>query len=248
MTKHHNLISFALALLFLIVLQKFATPEPVFRFLLPAFLIYLFVVGYYNRWYLKKIGKYDFWTALRPLLLLAAGFGVFLVVPSAFLRGAFLIITVAFITFFEVILGNFTENILLNQTLLIAFGMFFYFFGAYYYTPSYQPLYLLGVFLGSALLARSFYQLLPQTNKVRAVGAVAIGLFCGELFFVLNFLQFHFSVLSLLLFNVFYFCLITNYYFLFHNLSFKKVQFHLLLMVFCVGLALLATPWKIISS
>lgn len=245
MLKYHKLISFCIGLLFLIVLQKFATPLPVFRFLLPAFFIYTAAVMLYNRWYLKAIGKYNFWIALRPALLLASGFGLFLIIPNEFLRGLFLIITVLVITFFEIILGNFAENILLNETLIIAFGLFFYFFAANYYTPAYQPLYLLGTFLSSSILARSFYEFIPKNGRTKMIGAVAIGLFCAEFFWVLNFLQFHFSVLSVILFNLFYFCLIINYYFLFHVLNFKKIQFHLFLMAVC-GLAVIAaTPWKI---
>jgi hypothetical protein len=227
------------------VLQKFATPEPVFRFLLPAFLLFLIFVAAYNRWYLKKIGKYNFWTLLLPELLMAAGFGVFLVINSQNLRGLFLTVTVVFIALSEIILGNMAENLMLNQILVIAFGLFFSFFGAYYYTPSFQPLYLIGVFLGGGLLARVFYESALQPEKTKLIGAMAIGLFCAELFWVLNFLQFHFSVLSLILFNIFYFCLILNYYHLFHNLNFKKLQFHLLLIVFCSILVVLTTPWVV---
>lgn len=245
MIKHHKLISFIFALVFLIVLQKFAFPEPVFRFLLPAFLLYAGAITIYNRWYLKRIQKYNFWILIRPILLLAAGFGLFLTIPSQFFRGIFLITAVGMITFFQIILGNFAENILLNETLIIAFGLFFYFFGAYYYAPAYQTLYLLGVFLGSSLLVRSFYEFIAQPEKTKVVGAVTIGLFCVELYWVLNFLQFHFSVLTLLLFNFFYFCLILNYYYLFHTLNLKKIQFHLFLMLACVVLVFAATPWII---
>ncbi len=176
---------------------------------------------------------------------MAAGFGSFLVIPSSNLRGLFLTVTVIFIALAEIILGNVSENLMLNQTLVIAFGLFFSFFGAYFYTPTLEPVYLIGVFLGAGLLARIFYESVPQSEKTKLIGAVAIGLFCAELFWVLNFLQFHFSVLSLILFNIFYFCLILNYYHLFHNLNFKKVQFHLLLIAFCSLMAVLATPWTV---
>lgn len=245
MLKHHKLISFVFGLLFLIVLQKFATPEPIFRFLLPAFLLYVGVLTFYNRWYLKKIEKYNFWIVLRPMLLLCSAFGVFLIVPSGFLRSLFLILAVAIITFFEIILGNFAENILLNETLVIAFGLFFYFFSSYYYAPAYQALYFLGVFCSASLLTRSFYEIMAQSQKTKIVGAITMGLFCSELYWVLNFLHFHYSVLSLLLFNFFYFCLILNYYYLFHILNTKKIQFHLFLMLLCTALAFAVTPWTL---
>ena len=163
------------------------------------------------------------------------------------MRGSFLVVTVGVITFFEIILGNFAENLLLNETLLIAFGLFFYFFAAFHYLPVYEPYYLVGIFLSSALLTRSFYEFIPKSDKTKLIGAISIGLFCSELYWVLNFTQFHFSVLSLLLFNLFYFCLILNYYFLFHILSFKKIQFHLMLIVTCSLLTLIVTPWKVLK-
>ncbi len=130
--KNHKLVSFGIGLLFLLVLQKYAVPEPIFRFLLPAFLGYLILVVLYNRWYLKKIQKYNFWALLLPELLMAAGFGVFLVTHSPALRGIFLTSAVLIITFSEIILGNMAENLMLNQTLIIAFGLFYGLFGAYY--------------------------------------------------------------------------------------------------------------------
>jgi len=243
--KHHKLISLCIGLGFLLSVQKFAVPEPIFRFLIPSFLAYLLIAAAYNAWYLKKIQKYNFWAMLLPEFLMSAAFGAFLVIPSQNLRGLFLISAVTVIAFAEIILGNMAENLMLNQTLIAAFALFFGFFGAYYYTPVYEPLYLTGVFFGAALLSRIFYESIPQPAHTKLIGSIAIGLFCAELFWALNFLHFHFSVLSLALFNIFYFCLILNYYHLFHNLNFKKIQFHLTLIAFCTLIAVLATPWTV---
>ena len=245
MLKHHKLISFCLALLFLIVLQKFATPVPIFRFLVPAFLAFAAIATAYNYWYLKQIEKYNFWILIRPLLLLIASFGVFLVMPATFLSGLFLIIDVVIITIVEILLGNTAENILLNETLLIAFGLFVALFGAYWYAASFEPFYLMAIFAGSSLLARSFYEAVPQPAEVKLAGSIIIGLLCSELYWVLNFLQLHYSALALILFNLFYFCLVTNYYYLFHNLNFKKIQFQLLFMLACLVLIVATTPWSI---
>ncbi len=247
MLKYHKLISLVWGLTFLIVLQTFSTPEPIFRFLIPAFIGYTALVTLYNVWYLKQIDKYNFWIILRPILLLLSGFGLFLIIPSDLLRGSFLIVSVGVIAFFEIILGNFAENFLLNETLLIAFGLFFLFFAFYHYLPNYQTYYLAGIFFGSALLTRSFYEFVPKSSRVKLIGAVTIGLFCSQLYWTLNFLQFHFSALSLILFNIFYFCLILNYYFLFHILNFKKIQFHLLLILICSVVVLISTPWQILK-
>jgi hypothetical protein len=243
--KHHKLISLCIGLCFLLAVQRFSTPEPIFRFLIPTFLGYILLAAVYNNWYLKKIQKYNFWAMLLPEFLMTAAFGAFLVIPSQNLRGLFLSSAVVIIAFCEIVLGNMAENLMLNQTLITAFAMFFGFFGAYYYTPVYEPIYLMGLFFGATLLARIFYESVPQPTQTKLIGSIAIGLFCAELFWVLNFLHFHFSVLSLILFNIFYFCLILNYYHLFHNLNFKKIQFHLVLIAFCTLMAVLATPWTV---
>jgi hypothetical protein len=243
--KHHKLVAVCIGLLFLLVVQNFSSPIPVFRFLVPAVLAYIFFVGLYNRWYLKKIGKYNFWAVILPGLLMLAAFGAFLVIPSQNLRGLFLTLAVVLIALAEIILGNMSENLMLNQTLVVAFGLFFSLFGAYFYTPNFEPLYLIGIFFAGALLTRVFYESVPQPQRTKLVGSVVIGLFCAEMFWVLNFLNFHFSVLSLIMFNIFYFCLILNYYHLFHNLNFKKIQFHLLLIAFCSLMVVLATPWTV---
>jgi hypothetical protein len=247
MLKYHKFISFCFGLVFLIVVQKFATPEPVFRFLLPAFLAYTAAAYLYNRWYLKKIDRYNFWLLLRIVLLLCTAFGMFLIIPSEFLRGLFLVIAVALITLFEIILGNLSENLLLNETLIIAFGLFITLTAFYEYVPVYATWYLAAAFLAGTLLARSLYEFVPQPQTAKLIGSLVLGLFVSEVFWGLNFLPFHFSVLGLMLFNLFYFCLILNYYRLFHILSFQKIQFHLVLIAACDTAVLLATRWRIIA-
>ena len=79
MLKYHKLLSFIIALLFLIGLQKFVVPQPVFRFLLPAFLVYVVGVVAYNRWYLRQIQAYNFWLLVKLVLMLFAAFGLFLI-------------------------------------------------------------------------------------------------------------------------------------------------------------------------
>lgn len=181
------------------------------------------------------------------MLLLASAFGLFLIIPTEGFRGLYLIITVGLISLGEIILGKEGENILLNETLIIAFGLFLTFSAFYQYIPAYSVIYAIGIFVSSALLARSFYELLPQAGYAKLVGSVTLGLFCTEIFWALNFLPFHFSIQGVLLFNIFYLCLILNYYHQFHNLNLKKIQFHLLLIAACSAVVLLFTPWNIIQ-
>lgn len=264
MFKHHKYIALVIGLLYVVVLQEFSVPQPVFRFLLPVFAVYLFAVGYYNARFLRWREKYNFWIALRPLLLFLSGFGILLLLPSATLRGFFLITAFFVISVVELTLGNFAENLLLNETLIIAFGFFVALTGFGQYFPrvgnltiwpllslklnfSLQPVYLALVFAASALLSRAFYQFIPQSSATKLVAAIILGLFCSELYWAISFLPLHYSAQAVILLSLFYFCLILNYYYLFHTLTIKKIQFHLILILLACGVVVLATPWRIIQ-
>ncbi|MCX6796876.1 MAG: hypothetical protein NTX98_00140 [Candidatus Doudnabacteria bacterium] len=252
MLKLHNLVAMAFGLLFLAVLQTFSNPYPIFRFLLPAFLAFLVLVVWYNYKYLKKIEKYNFWIIIRPVLLILSGFGIFLLLPSTGMRNLFLISGVLLISFFESFIGKFAEELLINEILIIAFGAFVAILGASFYIPPFAKpylnvIYLIGIFSMTVLISRSFYEFTPVTKKTKLLASIILGLLCSEFLWVLSFLQFHYSVLAFLLFNLFYFCLILNYHYYFNTLNIKKIQFHLIILVISGGLALLATPWKIIQ-
>ncbi len=264
MFKHHKYISVIIGLLFVIVLQELSVPQPIFRFLLPIFLIYGMAVSYYNLAYLRFVGKYNRWVVLRPFLLFWSGLGVFLLLPNSGWRGFFLTFAFLMIVLVELNLRNFTENLLVNETLIIAFGFFVSFAGFNQYLPqaagmpfwplwrynlhlSLQPAYLAGVFFTTTLVVRSFYEFIPQSLRTKWVAAVILGLFSSELFWSLSFLPFHYSAGALVLFAIFYFCLILNYYYLYHTLTFQKIQFHLALIALACGIAILATPWRVLS-
>jgi hypothetical protein len=245
MLKYHKYASVIIGLLFLVVLQIFSNPLPVFRIYLPLFLLYVLLVALYNRWYLKKLQKYNFWTLLKTPLFLLSGFGIFLIIPFVGLRSFFLVISVALIAFFELTIDSFSENLLTGETLITAFGLFFSLAAFSQYFPGFKFLAVGCSFAGAALLARTFYELIPQENYLKSVSAMILGLFSAEFFWALTFLPFHFSVLGLILFDLFYFFALTNYYYFFNTLNFKKLQFHLILVVFASAIVLLATPWKL---
>lgn len=245
--KYHKFFSVISGLGFLVVLQMLSYPQPIFRFLVPGFLLFSFAVSLYNRWYLKHIQKYNFWVVVRMWLLFAGAFGIFVLIPSEFLRGGFLVITVVVVAVFEYFLANFAENVFVNQTILAGFALFYTLAALTQFFPQFRFMFIFGAFLTGALLARAFYEFIPQSDTAKTVAALALGLFAAELLLALTFLPFHFSVLTVILFNVFYFCLILNYYYLFQTLNLKKMQFHLALIVITSGLTLLATPWQILA-
>jgi len=162
--------------------------------------------------------------------------------------------------------GQFYENMVIDETLLIAFGLLLGLAGAAQFFPDFhriaahlgrwqllswqfslQPLYLLGVFLVTLLLSRAFYEFVPQPNKTKWVAALALGLFSAEIFWAESFLPLHYSAQGLILLCLFYFCLILNYYHLFQTLTVKKnpVSFDFSRAGDCrCGLG---HPWKILA-
>lgn len=246
-----------LGLIFLGLLQTFSKPYPVFRFLLPVFLLLAFFVSVYNKKYLQHIQKYNFWVLFRPILLMVAGFGMFILLPISPVRAVFLLATVLLIFAYELFLGNFSENILISETLIISYGLAFSLFGINAYFPffkngflentfSMQALYSFFLFISFYLVTRAFYSFIPEDGKNQNISALVISFFASQLFWVLSLLPLHFSILALLLTNFFYFCLILNYYFVFNTLNTKKIYFHFIFIVLTSAIALLSTPWKVI--
>lgn len=247
LADYHQLNSLLLALIFPILLQQLSYPVPVFRFLLGAFLLFEALVVWYNRAYLKAIGRYDFWVLVRPVLLFLSAFCLFLVLPSGGFRLAFLMVTVPVTYFVEYFLGNFAENILLNETLLVVFGLLVAAAAYNQYFPAYHTLYLAGVFLSVAVVSRAFYQFIPHGERDKIAASVLIALVIVELFWAMSFLPLHFSATGLVLFNVYYCCLVLTYHQLYGTLTPRKVQFHLAFMVVCALTITLITPWRILT-
>jgi hypothetical protein len=248
MAKYHKFVSVFISLVFLILLQELSVPRPIFRFLVPAFLLFLLALTAYNRRYLLELDKYNPWVLLRPALFFTSMFGLFLIIPGSFLRGLFLLAVVALGSLFEIFLGSFAENVSLNETLIIAFGLFMSISAfALLYAPKLQTLYLAALFLGAFLTARAFYEFIPQDARAKLVASLVIALFCTQLFWAFSFLPLHYSASALMLLNVFYFCLALNYYHAFNTLSRSKFRFHLAFMLACSGFIFLLTPWKIIG-
>jgi hypothetical protein len=250
--KHHKLVSFTIGLMYLALLQTFSTPQPVFRYLILSLVAYSAVVWYYNNWFLNKIEKKNFWLALRPVLLFWSGLGIFVLLPSPFLRALFLLLTVGIIFIFEMLLANYSENVMLSFSALTMFGFFIGIVGVGQYFPPLNSgiiyfIYISLIFSAVYLISRSFYEFAPQPKKNKNAAAVILGLFSGQIFWALSFLPFHFSVLGTLLFNAMFFCLALNYYYYFQIITFKKIQFHLLLLILTCGAVLLSTPWRIIK-
>ncbi|HEX3099482.1 MAG TPA: hypothetical protein VHQ41_00735, partial [Patescibacteria group bacterium] len=197
----HLIVSAVIAILFLVVTQIFASPLPVFRFLLPAFLAYVIAVAGYNRWYLTREGvELNVWLWLRLPIFLFTWFGLFFLVPSGLGRGMFLLISLPIIFFFESLVGNTGQQLGWNEFLLTLAALMLSLFGFSYYFQLPGVLYLLGVFLAVAVVVRSSLELVPHERIVKWLASLAIGLFATELFWAISFLPLHYSALAIFAF------------------------------------------------
>lgn len=241
----HLIISAVIAVLFLVIVQMFATPLPVFRFLVPAFLGYLIVVAIYNRWYTRKQGTWNVWLWLRLLLFLSSWFGLFFLIPSGLGRGLFLLISIPIIFFFESLVGNSGQQLGWNEFLLTIAALLLTLFGFSYYYVLPGVLYLLTVFISVAIVVRSSLELVPHDPVVKWIASLSLGLFATELFWAISFLPLHYTALAIFAFNVLYVLWIIYYHYLYKTLTPKQVQFHLVLAFVLAVVIFIATPWSI---
>lgn len=245
--RAHIIISAVIAILFLVITQIFASPLPVFRFLVPSFLAFVLAVSLYNRWYLLDQNRWNVWVWVRFPLFLLSWFGLFFLVPSGLGRGLFLLVSLPIIFFFESLVGNTGQQIGWNEFLLTCAALLLTLFGFSYYFQLPGVLYLLGVFLSVAVVVRSSLELVPHDSMVKWVASLALGLFATELFWAVSFLPLYYSALAIFTFNVLYVLWIIYYHYLYRTLTRKQVQFHLLLALLLVLVMLMATPWSIQS-
>lgn len=243
----HRVISAVIAILFLVVLQMFASPLPVFRFLVPAFLAYLIGISIYNRWYLRRSDIFNVWVWLRIPLFLCSWFGLFFLIPSGLGRGLFLLFSLPIIFFFESLVGNQGQQLGWNKFLLTCGALLISLFGFSYYFILPGVFYLLAVFVSVALLVRTSLELVPHDSLVKWIASLALGLFATELFWVVSFLPLHYTALAIFSFNVLYVLWIIYYHYLYKTLTWKQIQFHFILALALGAVMFLSTPWSIQS-
>jgi len=243
----HSIISALIGVLFVVVLQAFAAPVPVFRFLLPAFIIYLGAVTAYNHWFLREGTAYNIWTLVRPGLFILGWFGLYFIIPNTGWRGVFLLLAAAVIYFMERLLGNQGEQLVFNETLIISFAGFMTLtaLSHYYLIPG--TAYLAAVFVWTAAVARSSYELTPVSSRAKWINSICLAFVMAELFWACSFLPLHYSALGLLMFNTFYCAWTLCYHFLYNHLTAKKIQYHVVLSLLFTALILAVTPWRILQ-
>lgn len=245
-TKYHKVNSGILSFFYVWVLYYWTSPIPVFRFLFPVFIALLCVTLYYNFKYLTVLAVENKWAIVRVALLQLAGFLLFFVMPSALARLVFLGISFIFLYISEYLISDFSENILFNEVILIAFGLFYGFNGLVWNFPTYNYWGIAGLFILLSLLIRCFYEFAPLTTKEKWLNALVLGFLSVQMFWAGLYLPLHFSALAIIGFNGFYLLTSLNYFFIFKTLTEKKFKFHVGLSAICIIIVLLATPWRII--
>jgi hypothetical protein len=238
----HKVISSVIALAFLVLIQSFSH---VFRFLLPVMALYLVIVMGYNYWYLKKHNFYFFWSWIRPLFFLTAMIGLYFVIPRNMFQGAFLIFAVAIIYFLEMRLLIASEQVLFFETLVTYFGLSLAVFGNNFYLMPKNFVTLLLLAVITFAISRASFDYVPQSNSQKNFFSWFLAFCILEVSWALVFLPFHFTALAVILLNIFYVLWIVIYYYLFHNLTVKKISFHVLFSAILILLILISTPWRI---
>lgn len=246
MYKYHSYASFIFGVLFFVILS-WAARGVVFRFLALAILGFCFALLWYNTGYLKSQGKFNPWVLIRPCLLALSGTGVYFLLPSSGIRTLFLLTSIFVIAAFEYFLSDYSENLLMNETLLVSFGTFLSLFGFNQFYPNFGLLYVILAFLASFVMVRGIYELVPKPSSVKFFSSFILALLSAELLWVLSWLPLHFSTLAIILVSIFYLMVVINYYFFFNVLNFQKIQYHIILAIFCSSVAIISTPWKIIE-
>lgn len=245
--RNHKIFSALLAVAFVVIVQWFASPMPVFRFLIPAFLLYLAVVMFYNWRYFKFLNNFHWWLFLRLPIFLIFWFSLLFVIPLGFGRALFLLVSIPIIFFFETLVENTGQQIGWNIFLLSLASLLVGLYGFNFYFPLTGLVYLFLLFAGTMLLVRASVETVPHPNNVKWLASLVLGLFSAQLFWVLQFLPLHFSVLAVLNFNILYLLWAIYYHYLYQTLTAKQIQFNILLALGLSIVILLSSPWSILN-
>jgi uncharacterized membrane protein HdeD (DUF308 family) len=198
----------------------------------------------YNAFYLRTQGRYGPWVALRPALLYGAGAALFMVVPGGVTRTLFLFASFLLFAGVEYFVGSFAENVVLNETLVVAFGAFQAIFGFAQLFPKFETLYLAMTFGASFAITRALFEFTPYSERDKITVSALVSLVCAELFWALSFLPFHSSALALALFCCYHCAAQLSLHHLYGTLTSRKVQFHFALAAVATAAVLLLTPWQ----
>jgi hypothetical protein len=244
MLKYHKIVSVLIGVAFFLLMNYFTGNGGNWYSFAGACLLYVGAVTWYNYWYLRQTDKFNLWVLVRPLLFLVSGILLTLIIPNGFLHTAFLVCAVVLIAFFEILLGNYSENIVTIETALTAFGFLAVAAAFREYFPQRLWWSVIGTFVSVLILTRSFFEFIPHSSRIKAVTALGLSLFMAEIFWAMSFLPYHYSAITVVLLSLFYLFVMLTYYSFFKVLDRKKLYFHLLITAICIVGVLIVTPWQ----
>lgn len=244
--NRHKIISAVFAVAFVVLVQWISDPVPIFRYLIPVFLLYLGVIMLYTWRFLQNQDNFSLWIWLRLPIFLGTWFWLLFLVSAGFARGLFLLISVLLIFFLTNTVGNRGQQLAWNQYLITLFGILIAVAGfSFYFEVIYGLAFLAVLFLLVTLATRAAVQQIPHGDNIKWLVSLVMALFAVELYWVLQFLPLHYTVLAVIQFNILYLLWAIYYHYLYQTLNRKQIQFNILLVLVLSIIVLLTTPWSI---
>lgn len=245
--QFHKLVSLGFAFAYAILIQAMIGDNLVFRFFVPAFLIYLVILTCYNWRYLLSQQALNWWLVIRMSLFVLIWFGLLFIIPSSIGRNLYLLFSLPIIFIFETLVANKGQQLGWNIFLLSLASLLIGLYGFNYYFPLSGLLYLILVFAGSTILVRSSIEAVPHPAAIKWFASLILGLFAAQLFWILQFLPLYFSVLAVLSFVILYLLWAIYYHYLYQSLTRRQIQYNLILVIIFTILILISSPWTIQS-
>lgn len=245
--NRHKIFSLLFAIGFAVLLYFLTSGDLVFRYLVPAVLLYLIALTFYNWRYLLSQNDYSLWLLVRVPLFVFIWFGLLFIIPLGYVRLAFISFSIPLIFIFETLVANKGQQLGWNLFLASLASLCLGLYGFHYYFPLSGLVYLGLIFLGVAVLVRTSVESVPHESAVKWFASLVLGLFAAQIFWVLQFLPLHFSVLAILSFVNLYLLWAIYYHYLYQSLTRRQIQFNLLLVIILSIIILISSPWTIQS-
>lgn len=243
----HRVVSMVSAVVLPLVLYNMALPKPVFRFLVPTFVLLVVMVEVFSWQTLKELGGVRVWALVRSGLFYISWALLFFLMPSPFLQGVYIFTSIPILYVGQRLVAYTGETVLITHTILTGFGIVMGVVASEFYFHA-SGLFMSSIlFLVYFLLARATYVFVPVSSRVRLASSLLVALCAVELYVAILYLPFHYTVTGFLAFLAFYLVWLLTYYWQFEVLTFARVKFYLLIcLLFVLGL-LLVTPWSLVS-
>lgn len=209
-----------------------------------AFFVILEIIAasIYNSFHVKVQHGY-YWSAIRFALLQTSIALLALALPAGF-RFIPLALSAVLLYFSQLLISVASEQLLFIETLMSFFGFSLGLFAISFYFAPPSTVILGLIFLFATIAARCGFDPIPRSGREKAFYAFLIGLSVTEITWALLLLPLHFSALGIIDFNAFYVLWMLSYFYFHHNISGKKIIFHVSFAMVLIIITLIATPFK----